>query len=216
NDLSGKQKCKENLIKELFKNSPAGKETFSKPLLGMVSRLSEQKGIDLIVTAMDKIMQEQDLFIVILGTGDEKYQNLLLDLCKRYERKLSIIIGFSEKLSREIYAGSDIFLMPSKYEPCGLGQLISLKYGTIPLVRNTGGLADTIIDIQDKKDIVKGGQGFKFNDYDWNQFYLAILRAVNFYRDKNSWEKIILNGMNSDFSWDYSAIKYKELYESLV
>lgn len=209
-DLGGKQTCKKTLINNLFHP-----ERFEdKPLLGMVSRLSEQKGLDLIVDAMDSIMQN-DLYLVILGTGDEKYHHLLQKLAEKYRLRFKLAIGYSDKMSREIYSGADIFLMPSNYEPCGLGQLISLKYGTIPVVRNTGGLADTIIDIISANDIENGGQGFKFNNYSTDKFYSALMRAVDFYKDKKLWNRIIINGMSCNFSWEYSAEKYRELYENL-
>ena len=225
NDLTGKKKCKDSLISWAFgqannndiqgrfdKSVKYGK--LDKPLIGMVSRLSEQKGIDLITNGMESIMKN-DLYFVILGTGDEKYHNILLEMQARHKDRFNLTIGYSDKLSREIYSGSDIFLMPSNYEPCGLGQLISLKYGTIPVVRNTGGLADTIIDIKNAVNINNGGQGFKFNEYDTEAFYKALKTALDFYDDKGSWSKIVENGMTSDFSWDYSAGKYKELYDSI-
>jgi len=210
-NLDGKRLCKQNLLSIFFGKSA----DINKPLLGMVSRLSEQKGIDLVADAMDAIMKN-DLYLVILGTGDEKYHNIMLKLQSKYKEKFSLTIGYSDKLSREIYSGADIFLMPSNFEPCGLGQLISLKYGTIPVVRNTGGLADTIIDINTIKDIKKGGQGFKFSEYSRQQFYSVLKRAVDFYNDRNLWTEVILNGMRCNFSWDYSAEKYKNLYNSII
>lgn len=230
-DLSGKKKCKDKLILEAFSKASIGdiqgipgksmqtdKPGISpkpdKPLIGMVSRLSEQKGIDLITDAMEDIMKN-DVRLVILGTGEEKYHNILLEMKAKYKDKFSLTIGYSDKFSREIYSASDIFLMPSNYEPCGLGQLISLKYGTIPVVRNTGGLADTIIGIKNSGDIDKGGQGFMFDDYEAIKFYKALKTAIDFYNDKGLWNKIVKNGMASDFSWDYSAGKYRELYESI-
>jgi starch synthase len=232
NDLTGKKKCKGSLISQAFNNANAdsmqdgqGKdvqtykrpgitEMADKPLIGMVSRLSEQKGIDLITDAMEDIMKN-DVYVVILGTGEAKYHDILLELQAKYKDKFSLTIGYSDKFSRDIYSASDIFLMPSNYEPCGLGQLISLKYGTIPVVRNTGGLADTIIDIKNPGDIDKGGQGFMFDEYETVKFYKALKTAIDFYNDKGLWNKIVKNGMDCDFSWDYSAGKYKELYENI-
>jgi len=207
----GKRLCKEKLLSNFFSK----KADINSPVLGMVSRLSEQKGIDLVASAMDEIMKDE-LYLIILGTGDEKYHELLQKLQSKYKEKFSLVIGYSDKISREIYSGADIFLMPSNYEPCGLGQLISLKYGTIPVVRNTGGLADTIIDIKTTEDIKRGGQGFKFSEYSWNMFHSALKRAVNFYKNKNLWNEIILNGMKCNYSWDYSAEKYKDLYETAL
>ena len=157
----------------------------------------------------------EDLYLVILGTGDEKYIKILDNLKKKYKEKFSINITFSDKLARYIYSGSDIFLMPSKYEPCGLGQLISLKYGTIPVVRNTGGLADTVTDINSPDGIRNGGQGFKFLNYKWEELSEAVKRAIYYFNKKELWNMIIKNAMSCDFSWDYSARKYKELFISL-
>jgi len=235
NDLQGKMECKFALIEKMFgPGSTAGeipegrgnaasqqfnyleKPGISKiPVAGMVSRLSEQKGIDLIVQAMESIM-ENDIYFIILGTGDEKYHNFLKALSKKYCSRLSLVIGYSEKMARQIYAGSDILLMPSNYEPCGLGQLISLKYGTIPVVRDTGGLSDTIIDIKTQQDIKKKGQGFKFTNYCPQEFYRALKRALEFYSNRTLWHKIMANAMRQDFSWDYSAAEYIKLYSSLM
>ena len=215
-DISGKRECKKALISNLF--GLKGKtldDAIEKPLAGMVSRLSEQKGIDLITDSMDKIMKNNELLIVILGKGDEKYHRLLEDIQKKYSNALSLTIGYSDKISREIYSGSDIFLMPSRYEPCGLGQLISLKYGTVPVVRDTGGLSDTIVNINTEKDIKNKGQGFKFSRYMPDKFYTALKRALDFYADKKLWQKIVFNGMNCNFSWDYSAEKYNHLYRNI-
>jgi len=215
-DTAPKQRCKSSLIESLFgKTDISQVQNKGIPVIGMVSRLSEQKGIDLIAGALEEFMK-YDVYLVILGTGDEKYHRIMQQLQDKYKERFSLTLGYSDKLSREIYAGSDIFLMPSYYEPCGLGQLISLKYGTIPVVRNTGGLADTIIDIRTQGDIKKGGQGFKFYDYNVPAFLEALERSVKFYRDGKSWEKIVQNGMKCDFSWDYSAGKYLSLYKSAM
>jgi len=212
-NLSGKKECKKYLINNLF-----GKIDYSKPVLGMVSRLSEQKGLDILANAIKNLCKEDndDIYIAILGTGDKKYMDLLVELKNNFPNKLNIDLGFSDKRAREIYAGSDIFLMPSKYEPCGLGQLISLKYGTIPVVRQTGGLADTIIDISEENDINNGGQGFKFVNYNWQELYDTIKRSINFFKKNKHWEKIIKNAMSCNFSWDYSAKKYIELFDSII
>lgn len=210
NNFSGKQKCKKFLVKDLFNAND-----ITKPVFGMVSRLSNQKGIDLLIKAFDSLMLE-DLYIIILGTGDEKYLTVLKELNKKYSKQFYLDTGFSEKLAREIYSGADIFLMPSYYEPCGLGQLISLKYGTIPVVRDTGGLKDTIINIDSEADIKNGGQGFKFSNYEFKELIKAVNRALGFYYNKKLWEKIMKNGMICNYSWDSSAKKYRELFVSLI
>lgn len=238
--LDGKKECKKYLLKKMFglgtnkstsitsistSKSVSISESepestlisglISRPVLGIVSRLSEQKGIDLVVEILDLLMKE-DVFLVILGSGDEKYIKMLMDSEPKYNHEMRVNIKYDDKLARMIYAGSDIFLMPSKYEPCGLSQLISLKYGTVPVVRNTGGLSDTVIDIQSEGDIKKGGTGFKFNNFTSDEFLDAIIRALSFYERKNLWNRIIKNGMKSDFSWESSAREYKKLYSSLT
>ncbi|MCL5771819.1 MAG: glycogen synthase GlgA [Actinobacteria bacterium] len=210
NKLDGKEICKKALLNNLFNNPD-----YNAPVLGMVSRLSEQKGIDILIEIFDVLMQK-NIYLIILGTGDEKYMKQLNELYLKYRQKFSLNIAFSDKLAREIYSGADIFLMPSKYEPCGLGQLISLKYGTIPVVRNTGGLADTIAEIKLPDNINEGGQGFKFSEYSGKALLQAIKNTLNFYNDNNLWTKIIKNAMNCDFSWDYSAKQYKEIFLKLI
>ncbi|MBC7333193.1 MAG: glycogen synthase GlgA [Actinobacteria bacterium] len=208
-NLGGKRDCKIHLVKKMF-----GLEKVSKPVLGVVSRLSEQKGIDLVVDILDVLMQE-DIYLVTLGSGDERYTKMLIESEKRYTDRMRVNVKYDDELARMIYAGSDIFLMPSRYEPCGLSQLISLKYGTVPVVRDTGGLSDTVKDINNEGDITKGGTGFKFKDFAGSDFLNAISRALSFYRKKDLWERIIENGMRSDFSWENSASKYKRLYLDL-
>ncbi|MDD3520547.1 MAG: glycogen synthase GlgA [Actinomycetota bacterium] len=209
-NLSGKKKCKKELLDKIFINPD-----YKIPVLGMVSRLSEQKGIDILINALENILKEKS-YIIILGTGDDKYMDLLRDFQKTYADKISLNLSFSDSLARQIYAGSDIFIMPSKYEPCGLGQLISLKYGTIPVARKTGGLADTIIGIDSEDDICKGGQGFLFEDYDWKSLYNCIKKALLFFQDNKIWRKIINNAMRCDYSWDYSAKMYNNLFQSMI
>ncbi len=209
-NFSGKEQCKKELLNKTFKEPD-----YNRPVLGVVSRLSEQKGFDILVKTLEEILKEQ-IYVIILGTGDDKYMNLLKNVQKIYNDKISLNLTFSDRLAREIYAGADIFLMPSKYEPCGLGQLISLKYGTIPVARKTGGLADTIIDVRSEKDAGTGGQGFLFNDYDWQSFYKCIKKALLFFKDSQIWNKIIYNAMICDYSWDYSAGIYNDLFKSMI
>jgi starch synthase len=154
---------------------------------------------------------------IILGTGEEKYESFFKTLSGYYPRKVSTHIGFDEKLSHLVEAGADIFLMPSHYEPCGLNQIYSLKYGTIPVVRKTGGLADTVHDWDEL--IYSGndsGNGFSFIDYSPDALSLSVRRAVNTFKSKDTWHKIQINGMNNDFSWDNSALKYLRIYEILT
>lgn len=191
-----KGKCKEDLQKA--SNLPVKKDI---PLFGIVSRLAEQKGFDLIAADMDKICKMK-LQLVILGTGDLKYHQLLEGIVKKYPKVISLSLKFDDCLAHKIYAGSDIFLMPSKYEPCGLGQLISLKYGTIPLVFRTGGLADTV-----NKD-----NGFIFDKYDAGVLLKTIKKSIEVFNDDKKWSGLMLKAMKCDFSWEESARKYIELY----
>lgn len=181
------------------------------PLIGMVSRLVESKGLELMVKILPELMKE-DIQLIILGTGDENYQKFLLNAKKKYPDKLIVQIAFDENLAHHIEAGADMILMPSKYEPCGLTQLYSLKYGTVPIVRNTGGLSDTVIDYK-KND----GTGFLFDKFDAKEFLNTIKNAVSIYRkNKQKWYNIIRNGMALDYSWKVSAAKYINLYKKLT
>ncbi|HEX2788574.1 MAG TPA: glycogen synthase GlgA [Ignavibacteria bacterium] len=179
------------------------------PLIGVISRLVDQKGFDLIVEAFPDIMKE-NVQMIILGTGDEKYQKLLLKMKKKYPKKLIVHVGFDEDLAHWIEAGSDIFLMPSKYEPCGLNQMYSLKYGTIPVVRNTGGLSDTVTDYKNPK-----GTGFLFDKYDAKEMVKTLKAALDAYKNKKLWYNLMRNGMALDFSWNMSAKKYMDLYKQI-
>ncbi len=204
-DLSGKRKNKEQLLK--LSKLPLTKKDI--PLIGMISRLADQKGFDLLAQIKDKLMK-LGLKLVILGTGEKKYHDLLSELEKKYPRKLKINLTFDNQLAHLIEAGADMFLMPSRYEPCGLNQLYSLKYGTVPIVRETGGLADTIQDYDPKAE---EGTGFVFKDYDSDELLKVIKRAISVYQDKKEWKKLMLSGMNKDFSWESSAKKYVQLYK---
>jgi starch synthase len=172
------------------------------PLFGIVSRLAEQKGFDILSEAIKNICR-MDLQLIILGTGDLKYHLLLKDLAKIYPKVISLHLGFDEPLAHKIYAGSDLFLMPSRYEPCGLGQMISLRYGTIPVVFKTGGLADT----------VNGKNGFIFENYSKDELTKVIKKAIEAFKDKKKWRLLRIEAMKSNFSWEESAKRYMELYE---
>jgi starch synthase len=167
----------------------------------MVSRLAEQKGLDIFAQALDDL-SKLNVQLVILGAGDLKYQQILKEAAEKYPRNISLNLKFDDHLAHKIYAGSDIFLMPSKYEPCGLGQLISLRYGTIPLVFKTGGLADTI----------NRNNGFIFSRYTKEELLKLIEKAVRVFKNKNKWAALIKNAMECNFSWKVSADKYIQLY----
>ncbi len=173
------------------------------PVIGIISRLADQKGFDILAQDIESIMQMK-LQIILLGTGEPKYHELFKEMKKKYPEHLGLNLGFDAALAQLIYAGSDMFLMPSLYEPCGLGQLISYKYGTVPIVRKTGGLADTVID---------GKTGFVFEEYTASALLDAIRRAVEAYKDKKKWKALAVHDMGLDYSWNASAKKYIELYE---
>jgi starch synthase len=177
------------------------------PLFGMVSRLEEQKGIDLLLQAIDQFIIETRAQLVILGQGKEHYHKLLADAALKYPERLSVFIAHDERLARLIYGGSDIFLMPSRFEPCGLGQLIAMRYGAIPVVRHTGGLADTV------KDVAEGnGNGFVFQNYTVLEMLEAIKRAEESFYHQAEWQNLMRRNMKLDFSWKASARKYEEIY----
>ncbi len=186
----------------------------SAPVIGMVTRLTEQKGIDLTAAIIDKLMQ-RDIRFVLLGTGDEYYHKIFSEFAERYKGKMYISLRYDEELSHLIYAGSDIFLIPSRFEPCGLGQIISFRYGTIPVARETGGLADTIIPCRSGEEIDTGVNGFLFRDYNSGALYETLVDALNLFADKEQWGKLIDNAMKADFSWSVSAAGYEDIYRKL-
>jgi starch synthase len=182
------------------------------PLIGVVSRLSYQKGLDIIADAAHDMIHS-GIQLVLLGTGDEHYQDRFRRLAYDFPSSVGINLMFSDSMARRIYAGSDMFLMPSRYEPCGLGQLISMRYGTIPIVRKTGGLADTV---QDYDPNTGEGTGFCFHD-EWSPALTsAVRRALRIYSDKDNWKKLALNAMKADFSWANSAKEYVKLYRKAM
>lgn len=179
------------------------------PVLGLVSRLTGQKGLDLISEIADELMKE-DLQFILLGSGDEYYETSFKALMEKYPEKISIATGFNASLAQRIYAGSDMFLMPSRFEPCGLGQIISLRYGTIPVVRATGGLADTVRDIDEDQE---NGNGFVFDDFSSEELLKAIKRALSMYNGRPAeWERLVKKALMLDYSWRIPARKYVELY----
>ncbi len=206
-DLSGKESCKKEL--QQIYNLPA---EASVPLAGLVARLAQQKGLDILADAMEELMR-LDLQLVVLGTGERRYQELLASLAARYPKKLAAKIGFDNSLAHKVEAGADIFLMPSKYEPSGLNQMYSLAYGTIPVVRATGGLDDTI---EDYNSSTGAGNGFKFAAYSGAALLNAVKRALSVYPQKKAWRQLMANAMAGDLSWEKSAAEYLALYRRLT
>jgi starch synthase len=182
------------------------------PLIAIVTRLVKQKGIDLILTRIEKKMRD-DVQVVVLGTGEKYYEDLFDHLKDRYPGRLSVNIKFDDFLAHKIYAAADLFLMPSLFEPCGLGQMIALKYGAVPIVRETGGLKDTVIQFNENTG---EGNGFRFYNYNPDEMGETINYAIKLYQDKNIWGKIMTNAMKSDNSWEKSTEKYADLYQKLM
>lgn len=180
------------------------------PLISIVSRLTEQKGLDLIIYAIEQIIKK-DLCLIVLGSGDEKYESFFRDAANRYKGRVSFSSKYDEELSHRIYAGSDLFLMPSKFEPCGISQMIAMRYGTLPIVRETGGLRDTVLPYN---KYTSKGTGFSFTNYNAEDMLQAIYLALNTYADEKAFRLIQQQAMDMDFSFASSAKKYIELYDS--
>jgi starch synthase len=204
-DLSGKDVCRDALRKKL--NLP---HTPSAPIISMVGRLTVQKGIELLIDALPAIM-ERDVQLVILGTGEEKYHRMLKSAASDYRMNMNLQLAFDNKLAHQIEAGSDIFLMPSLYEPCGLNQMISMKYGTIPVVRATGGLDDTVVKFNPR---TWRGNGFKFKQADHKSFARSVHEAVNVWEQPVLRNKLIKNAMEGDFSWTRISKEYESVYRN--
>ena len=182
------------------------------PVVGVITRLFDAKGLDLLTNSFNDLMK-LNIQMVLLGTGDRKYHLFFDKMTGKYTGKFACYLGFNDELAHLIEGGADIFLMPSRYEPCGLNQMYSLVYGTVPVVRETGGLADTVIKYNDKTDV---GNGFVFKKYEKAAFIREIKRAIITFKDTKTWTKIIKNGMRSDFSWTSSAKKYVDLYKTVL
>jgi starch synthase len=204
--LSGKGRCKAALQREL--GLPVRAEV---PLAAVVSRLAEQKGIDLLVAAIPELLA-RDAQLVVLGSGERILEEALARAASGRPDRMAVRLGFDEALAHRIEAGADLFLMPSRFEPCGLNQLYSLRYGTVPVVRAVGGLEDTVEDY----DGWAHGTGFKFRDYHPAALLLAVRRALDVHRDRRAWRGLVSRGMAQDFSWDRSAASYEQLYRGLV
>ncbi len=203
-DLKGKEECKRALLEKMGAAQPA----LSRPVIGIVSRFATQKGFDLIAGIAEELMT-MDLYVVALGTGEPQYEELFRTLAAKYPDKFLVKVAYDNTLAHQIEAGSDMFLMPSRYEPCGLNQIYSLKYGTVPIVRATGGLDDTIEPFNGKT-----GTGFKFTDYAPEALLAAIQEAASYYRQPRAWRQVMLNGMKKDFSWASSAKQYVKIYQA--
>ena len=204
-DLAGKQVCKRDLLAQF----ELPEENLQRPLVGIVSRFADQKGFDLLAQVADSLMQE-DLAIVALGAGEAKHERMFRELSQLFPKRLAVKIAYDNVLAHKIEAGADMFLMPSRYEPCGLNQIYSLRYGTVPVVRATGGLDDTI----EPFDRATGrGTGFKFSEYTGEALLGALREALGVYADRTLWRRVQTNGMAKDFSWNASALEYGRLYD---
>jgi starch synthase len=200
-DLSGKRDCKQAILAEYG----LPHDNLDRPLLAIISRFASQKGFDIFAEAASRVLEE-DLSLVVLGSGDALYESMFRALAQAYPHQVGVQVGYDTGLSHRIEAGADIFLMPSRYEPCGLNQIYSLKYGTVPVVRATGGLDDTIDE----------GTGFKFRDYSGDALLEAVRQALEAYENMEQWARRMRRGMEKDFSWNASAGEYIELYRRLA
>ncbi|OEU50637.1 MAG: starch synthase [Desulfobacterales bacterium C00003060] len=206
-NMEGKSTCKKALVHEMGLD----RHILNRPVLAVVSRLVAQKGCGLLVQVIEDLLM-LDVGLVILGVGEERYQTLLGKFSEKYPESIAVRIGFDESLAHRIMAGADMFLIPSQYEPCGLTQVYALKYGTVPIVRATGGLGDTI----DAFDPDSGeGTGFKFSEYEAKAFLNKIKDALKLFEDGPAWMRLVRNGMRADFSWEKSAREYISLYEKV-
>lgn len=207
-DFTGKQECKKDLL-DLY-GLPASREAdMKRPMIGIVSRFAGQKGFDLIEQIAAELMQ-LDLTIVALGSGEARYEKFFRDLAAKYPRKVAVKVAYDNSVAHKVEAGADMFLMPSRYEPCGLNQIYSLRYGTVPIVRATGGLDDTIESFD---AATKRGTGFKFEPYQGQALLASVREALGVFADCKTWRQLQLNGMRKDYSWKSSAAEYARLYE---
>ena len=207
-DLSGKKVCKQELMQQLGLESAP-----SRPLIGIVSRLAGQKGFDLLERVLPRLLSRRDFAMAILGSGEARYEQYFDSLRRKVPERVGFYRGYNNKLAHWIEAGSDMFLMPSVYEPCGLNQMYSLKYGTVPVVRQTGGLADSVQQVNPANGT---GTGILFRDYDEAGLTWAIDTALELYRDRPLWKEIIRNGMAMDFSWQKQGARYVEIFRELT
>jgi starch synthase len=206
-NLKGKHHAKRAVLADF--GLPVNREILERPLIGLISRLVDQKGFDLIAELAEELPR-LDASFVLLGSGERRYEDLWLGLAARYPGRIGARIGFDEALAHRIEGGADLFLMPSRFEPCGLNQMYSLRYGTVPLVRATGGLYDTVRNFDPRS---REGTGFTFDEYSAQALLGTLQWALDIYREKAIWEGIQLAGMKQDFSWDASAREYEKVYE---
>ncbi len=210
-DLTGKEENKKFLLNKFNLNFDV-----TVPTIGIISRLVAQKGFDIIAEILEDILN-QNIQLIVLGSGENKYQEMFKNAANKFPSKIGVYIGYNENLAHLIEAGADIFLMPSHYEPCGLNQIYSLKYGTVPVVRKTGGLADTVQDWNEYNSYGQDiGNGFSFYEYSGKALLHTINRAINDFHNKPIWEKIQRNGMIKDYSWKHSALEYIDLYKKAL
>ena len=205
-NIAGKRACKRDLLENF--RLPA--DSLDRPLIGIVSRFADQKGFDLIAQVAEEMLRE-NLAIVALGTGDKKYEQLFASLAEQHPSKVGVRIAYDNAIAHKIEAGADMFLMPSRYEPCGLNQIYSLRYGTVPVVRATGGLDDTIEPFEARTG---RGTGFKFEEYTGRALLDCLRQALKVYHDPKAWRSLMGNGMAQDFSWKSSAAEYVKLYDT--
>ena len=206
-DLAGKARCREGLVRMFGLDAPA-----DLPVVGMVTRLAGQKGLDIVCEALEPLLA-LGLTFAILGTGDAKIQDFLIEAQKRHPARLGLKIAFDERIAHTIYAGSDVFLIPSRYEPCGLTQMYAMKYGTVPVVRATGGLDDTVAEFDPRTG---AGTGFKFVEATPQALLPAAARAAAAFRRRGDWTSLVRNAMAADFSWERSAAAYLDLYRKIA
>lgn len=207
-DMAGKALCKEALLKEFGLSVSA--ET---PVAAVVTRLTDQKGLDLIAHVLDEMMC-LDMALVVLGTGEKRYEEMFARAAERYQGRVGVRLAYDEALSHRIYAGADLFLMPSRFEPCGLSQLIALRYGAVPVVRETGGLADSVAPYNKYTDT---GVGFAFLNYNAHELLYTVQHAAAYYHgDKEMWERLVRRGMEMDYSWEEASARYEDLYAHMI
>ncbi|PAT01835.1 hypothetical protein CI105_04950 [Candidatus Izimaplasma bacterium ZiA1] len=207
NYVKGKRINKEKLLEEFNIIKQRG------PLVSIISRINDIKGFDLLKEIIEELITTYKINFILLGYGDSSTELFFEELHNKYPKSVGVFIGYNEILAKKIYAGSDIFLMPSRFEPCGLSQLISYRYGTIPLVRNTGGLKDTVEPLD---FFSLNGDGFMFNNYTAKDLMNKIVEAIKIYKQKDIWNRLIKRGLKNDFSWNNSAISYEKLYRKLI